>query len=183
MKNKILKRIVLRIVPLAVISLVIGFRFYLWNARNLVGNSMPMPFGWGVSVVLSGSMEPVLSVNDVVFVKSQNSYTTGDVVVYQEDGILVIHRIVSIDGDTVVTRGDANNAPDEPIAMSHIKGKMKGHIPFVGAAVRFLQTPAGTILLIIAAAAMFELPYLRERRRSDEELEKIKEEIRRLKDE
>lgn len=183
MKNKLLKQIVLRMVPLAVISLAVGFRFYLWNAKNLVGNAMPMPFGWGASVVLSGSMEPELSVNDLVFVKAQDSYQTGDVVVYQDGSILVIHRIISIDGDEIITQGDANNAADQPIDISAVKGRAAGHLPFAGALVRFLQSAVGFILVLIGAVAFFELPYRNERKKSENEVERIKEEIRRLKEE
>ena len=181
--NKKLKQMILRVILFALISLIIGFKFYMWNAKNLVGNAMPMPFGMGVSVVLSGSMEPELSVNDLVLVKSQDSDRNGDVVVYQDGSILVIHRIVSIDGDKVITQGDANNAADDPINISAVKGKAMWHIPFVGGAVRFLQSPAGVIILIIAAVVLFELPYLQERKKSDDELQKIKDEIRRLKGE
>lgn len=183
MKNKSLKQAVLRVIPFAVISLIIGFKLYTWNAKNLVGNAMPMPFGIGASVVLSGSMEPELSVNDLVLVRKHDSYNIGDVVVYQDGSILVIHRIVSIDGDKVITQGDANNAADDPINISAVKGKAMCHIPFVGGAVRFLQSPAGFIILVIAAVALFELPYLQERKKSDDELQKIKDEIRRLKGE
>lgn len=183
MKNKSLRQIALRIIPLAVISLIVGFKLYTWNANNLVGNAMPMPFGWGASVVLSGSMEPELSVNDLVFVRKKDSYSTGDVVVYQDGKLLIIHRIILTDGDEVITQGDANNMADKPISMSDIKGKAVGHIPLVGGAVRFFKTPAGFILLIAAAVAMFELPYLQQRKKSDEELQKIKDEIRRLKGE
>lgn len=183
MKNKSLKQAVLRVIPFVVISLIIGFKLYTWNAKNLVGNAMPMPFGIGASVVLSGSMEPELSVNDLVLVRKHDSYNIGDIVVYQDGSILVIHRIVSIDGDKVITQGDANNAADDPINISAVKGKAMCHIPFVGGAVRFLQSPAGFIILVIAAVALFELPYLQERKKSDDELQKIKDEIRRLKGE
>lgn len=180
MKRKLIKA-VLRMIPLIMISLVIGLRLYLWNAEKLVGNAMPMPFGWGASVVLSGSMEPELSVDDFVIVRAADSYQVGDIVVYQDGGILVIHRIISIDGDEIITQGDANNMADEPTNISDIKGKAVAHIPLVGGAVRFFQTSAGFILLLAAAAALFELPYRRERKRSEDEIEKIKEEIRRLK--
>ena len=56
MKNR--GRIFFRILMIVVISLVIGLSIYSWNARRVVGNSLPMPFGIGSSVVLSGSMEP-----------------------------------------------------------------------------------------------------------------------------
>lgn len=181
-KNKLLKAL-LRLIPLAVISAAVGLRLYLWNANNLVGNAMPMPFGYGASIVLSGSMEPVLSVDDLVLVRKQDSYQTGDVVVYQDGSILVIHRIISVDGETVITQGDANNMADEPVMIADIKGRMIGYIPQVGGVVRFLQTPGGFLLLLAAAVVLFELPYYQARKKSDDELQKIKEEIRRLKGE
>ncbi|MCH5299096.1 MAG: signal peptidase I [Ruminococcus sp.] len=172
-----------RIVLLSVIGLVIGISLYSWNARTFVGNEMPMPFGLGTSVVLSGSMEPTLSVNDLVFVKAQDTYETGDIVVYQDEGLLVIHRIIAIDENEIITQGDANNTADQPVDISLVKGKAIASLPFVGAVAQFLKTPVGFILVIVAAIALFELPYLKERKKANEEQEKIKEEIRRLKEE
>ena len=172
-----------RVALLVVISLLIGLRLYSWNAKTLVGNLMPMPFGWGVSVVLSGSMEPALSVDDLVIVHEQESYGVDDIVVYQDGNSLVVHRIVSIDGEEAVTMGDANNAEDPPVALTSIKGKAVAHIPFAGVVVRFLKSPVGFLLVLIAALALFELPYLRQRKKDTDEQEKIKEEIRKLKGE
>lgn len=172
-----------RIILLSVMGLIIGVNLYAWNARTFAGNSMPMPFGWGVSVVLSGSMEPALSVNDMVIVKEQDSYEAGDIVVFQDGSSLVIHRIISLDGNEVITQGDANNTADQPIDISLVKGKAVASLPFAGALLQFLKTPVGFILVIIAAIVLFELPYLRERKRADNEREKIKEEIKRLKEE
>ena len=172
-----------RVLLLAVIGVIIGIMLYSWNARTLTGNAMPMPFGFGMSVVLSGSMEPELSVNDLVIVREADHYELEDVVVYQDGSSLVIHRIISVDGNEIVTKGDANNAADEPITASVIKGKAVARVPLVGAVVRFLKTTVGTVLLIIAAIVFFELPYLRKRKQADEEQEKIKAEIRRLKGE
>ena len=172
-----------RMILLAVISLIIGIRLYNWNAQTLAGNAMPMPFGVGISVVLSGSMEPTLSVNDLVIVHEQSDYAVDDIVVYQDENMLVIHKIVSVNGDEIITKGDANNVEDAPISASDIKGKAVFHIPFVGALIRFLKTPVGFILIITAAIMLFELPHLQERKKAAEEQEKIKEEIKRLKGE
>ena len=182
-KAKVTLKKVGRTILLSVIGLIIGISVYSWNARTFVGNAMPMPFGWGVSVVLSGSMEPALSVNDMVFVKEQGSYETGDIVVYQDGSSLVIHRIISVDGNEITTQGDANNTADQPVDISSVKGKAVASIPFVGAVAQFLKTPVGFILVIIAAIVLFELPYLKERKRAEDELEKIKEEIKQLKEE
>jgi hypothetical protein len=55
--------------------------------------------------------------------------------------------------------------------------------PVVGGLVRILKTPAGTIVLLAAAFLLIELSYRREREEDDEEMEAIKAEIRRLKEE
>ena len=174
---------VLRIAAYAVISLILGLEFYSWNAKNLVGNRMPMPFGYGFSVVLSGSMEPVLSVNDLVIIKEEENYQQGDIVVYQSEDMLVIHRIMEINGETAITKGDANEVDDPEIETKQIKGKMVTHIPMIGCFVQFIKSAQGTLLVLIIMVIIFELPYLREKRRVLSEQEKIKEEIRRLKEE
>ena len=168
---------------LAAVGLLLGINIYSWNARSLTGNVMPMPFGLGGAVVLSGSMEPTMSVDDLIIVQAKRTYQENDVVVYQNGKMLVVHRIVEIDGDTVTTRGDANNSDDTPIECSQIKGKVIGVFPKVGKAVRLLKTPPATVTLIVAAVLTVELPYQKEKRKKEEDLERIKEEIRRLKEE
>lgn len=175
--------VLLRIVLLAVISLTLGASVYSWNAKTLTGNQMPMPFGYGLSVVLSGSMEPALSVDDLVIVRESASYAPGEVVVYQSGDILVIHRIVDIDGDTLITRGDANSIADDPVSISAVKGKLVGVIPRVGTAVRFLKSPVGIVLLLGAAGVLLELSWRREKRQDSEELEAIRREIEKLRGE
>lgn len=173
----------LRTLFLIVVSLVLGINIYSWNARSLTGNVLPMPFGYGGAVVLSGSMEPTIMTDELIIVKAEESYKTGDIVVYQNGRILVVHRIVDMDGQTVTTRGDANNADDGAIGLTQIKGKVIAHIPYMGALVRVMKSPVATIILIAAAVLTIELPFRREKEKKDEELERIKEEIRRLKEE
>lgn len=182
MKNKKLFAL-LRTVFLIIVSLVLGINIYSWNARSLTGNVLPMPFGYGGAVVLSGSMEPTIMTNDMIIVKVEESYADGDIVVFQTGKMLVVHRIVASDETTVTTRGDANNTEDTPIERSQIKGKVIYKIPHIGTAVRLLKTPVATILLILGAVLTVELPYRKAKDKTDEELERIKEEIRRLKEE
>jgi signal peptidase len=173
---------ILRTLLIFLLALLLGVKLYTWNATSLVGNSMPMPFGYGVSVVLSGSMEPVLSVNDLVILKETQDVEIGDVIVYESGSELIIHRVQSVDGDTITTKGDANNIADESFDRSCIRGKMIASFPAVGGLVRTLKTPAGTIVLLAAAFLLLELSYRRESG-EDDEIRELKEEIRRLKDE
>ena len=177
---------VMRIVLILLISLILGLTVYNWNARRLMGNALPMPFGFGVAVVLSGSMEPTLKVNEVVFVspvKDQSSLNVGDIIVYQQEGDLIIHRIIALneDGETLVTKGDNNNVEDEPIFYTQVKGKLKFHLPFVGLIVKGLKTPVGIIAVLAIAIFLMHQSWKGEKKKDDEALDAIKEEIRRLK--
>ena len=174
---------ILRTVLLIVVSLVLGINIYNWNARSLTGNVLPMPFGYGAAVVLSGSMEPTIKTDDLIIVKAADTYMVGDIVVYQTGRLLVVHRIVDMADGMATTRGDANNTDDTPIEMSQIKGKVIAHIPDVGTAVRIIKTPWATAFLITAALISVELPYQKKKNEDMEELERIKAEIRKLKEE
>ena len=175
-------RLVFRVFLMLVISLLLGGSIYMLNAKRLVRNAMPMPFGIGSSVVLSGSMEPTLSVDDLVIVRAQDSYAVGDVVVYQSGHALVIHRIVQITDETVITRGDANNIEDAPIAPAEIKGRMVAVIPRAGNVVHFLQSPLGIILILALAVFLLNRSWSKEKAADDKDLDVLKEEIRRLKE-
>lgn len=172
----------LRGVLLLIISLFLGTALYLWNAETLVGNAMPMPFGFGISAVLSGSMEPEYSVDDLVIVQKAADYQIGDVVVYQDGSMLIMHRIIAMDGDTVITKGDANDVEDTPIGKETIKGRAVARMHKAGAAVMFLKSPVGFLIMLAGAVVLFELPYYRERRKMIEEQEKIKQEIQKIKE-
>ena len=173
---------VLRTLFLVVVSLILGVNLYLWNAQSLTGNALPMPFGYGAAVVLTGSMEPTIMVDDLILVREQDDYEVDDIVVYQSGNMLVVHRIVELDEENVVTKGDANNAADAPVPRTLIKGEVFGTVPNVGGLVRLLKTPTVSILLVVAAVGLLELSYRKEKEKGDDELEKIKAEIRRLKD-
>ncbi len=179
-KNKKLLSGLLRGIVIAVAGVLLGINVYFLNAESLVGNGMPMPFGVGASIVLSGSMEPTLHVDDLIFVKKAETFTVGDIVVYQSHGSSVVHRIMSLDGETVTTKGDANNTEDDPITVSDIKGIYVGKIGGVGGFVRFMKSPVGTILILAAALILLELSFRKEKESGDRELDEIKEEIRRL---
>ena len=123
------------------------------------GSSLPMPFGVGSAVVLTGSMEPVLSPNDLIVIAKSQRYEVGDIVVYSTGGVPVVHRIISIDPEnrTVVTKGDANNVSDEPISLSRIKGKLLFSVPFIGIVPRYVRTVPGMILVLTFLFTLFYL--------------------------
>ena len=95
-------------------------------------------FGWLPAypvVVATGSMEPAIGAGDVVILCRTDpaALEVGDVIQYQSDGCTVIHRIVEKDGDTFITQGDANNAPDlRPVQREQVLGRVTGTLPDAG---------------------------------------------------
>lgn len=171
----------IRRIVLAILGILLGVNVYLVSARSLAGNKLPMPFGFGVAVVLSGSMEPALSVNDIVIVRESESYSINDIVVYDSGREMIVHRIKEQNGDTLTTKGDANNASDEPISAEAVRGRVVFSIPYAGVAVKALRSPVGIIVIILTAILLTKGSFQRKKESDENRIEEIKEEIRRLK--
>lgn len=180
-KKKSSKKTVFRYIIFSFIGIVLGLFVYAQNAQGILRDKMPMPFGYGMSVVLSGSMESRLSVDDLVIIKATDRFEVNDIVLYQDGDSLVIHRIIEIDGDTVTTKGDANNVADEPINKNQIKGVLVYDIAGFGAVVNILKQPVFVILILAAALLVTELSYRKEKDNDTKELDEIKKMIEELK--
>lgn len=167
---------------LAILGILLGLNVYFINAYNLAGNKLPMLFGFGTAVVLSGSMEPALGVDDVIIVRECENYNKNDIVVYDSGRELIVHRIIDQDGDTFVTKGDANNVSDEPIHRDAIKGKVVFSIANIGVVINALRSPVGLIVIILAAILLIEGSFHHKKEQDENQIEEIKKEIRRLKD-
>jgi len=121
---------------------------------------LPKVFGFGQVIVISGSMEPTLSAGDLLIIREVFQYQADDVVTYEWGNSLCTHRIVSITGDQMITKGDANNTVDEPTATTLIEGKVVFRIPKFGHFILFLKTPYGMLFLAVLAIAFIEIPTL-----------------------
>jgi len=120
-------------------------------------------------VVLSGSMEPAISVGSVVVLKPTDEYNIDDVVTFGRDtntSIPTTHRIVDmrIEGENryFKTKGDANDDPDaREITKESIQGKVLFSIPLLGYLIDFAKKPIGFALIIIIPAAIIILDEVR----------------------
>ena len=173
----------IRRILLAVLGVILGVSAYLANAQGIGRDQMPMPFGYGFANVLSGSMEPAFSKGTLLIVKQTEELNVGDIAVYQSEDNLIVHRIIRLDGDTVTTQGDANNTADEPFPKTEVKGIVVGEVQYLGTVLSLLRTPAGILSILICAFLLIEGSFHRQQEEDDLELEAIKEEIRRLKEE
>lgn len=103
-----------------VVLFVILIFFILLNIFSMNNKSL---FGFRIYRVISGSMQPALQIGDVIIIKKANNYAEKDIITYDNGLTTITHRIKSIDGDEIITEGDANDAPDKPITKDRILGK------------------------------------------------------------
>ncbi|MFL6502942.1 MAG: signal peptidase I [Nitrososphaera sp.] len=121
-------------------------------------------------VVSSGSMEPVLKVNDVLIVRDGGSWQNlkiGDIIVFNRpvgSDRVIVHRIADIvidaDGARIVrTRGDANPASipgtDYPIRQDNYIGKVIYVLPGIGIITKVISPPVNYIIIAIILAILF----------------------------
>lgn len=121
-------------------------------------------------VVSSGSMEPVLMVNDVLIVRDGGSWgdlKVGDIIVFNRpDGQdrVIVHRIIDIDenaeGDrTIRTKGDANPSSipgtDFPIKEDDYIGRVVYVVPGIGVVTKVISPPVNYIIIAIILAILF----------------------------
>ncbi len=104
-----------------ILFLVILFTIFFMNILSLFNISF---FGLRIYKVGSGSMEPYLKIDDIIIITKSKNYKINDVITYKNNNKeYITHRIISITNDEIITKGDANNTPDDPITKDDIVGK------------------------------------------------------------
>ncbi len=108
---------------------------------------VPRILGYETLAVLSGSMEPEISVGDIVYAKEVDAeeLEVGDILTYQINGsTMVTHRIVEVDTENkqFITKGDANDAIDgSPVTYDQVAGRADFHVPLLGYISIYMRTP------------------------------------------
>lgn len=93
-----------------------------------------------------------------------------DIVVYETDGMLVVHRIVEIEEPNARhpdcrhfrLQGDAVDSPDRfPVLYEQMRAIYRNErTPFIGSFILFMQSPAGWLCTLLIVVAMIASPIL-----------------------
>ena len=149
-------KIALKCVLAAAMGLLLVYNVYMLVARYALGDGMPTLFGYGGAVIVSGSMEDALGVNDFVITKAEDEYSVGDIITFYHGGVYITHRIVLVSGETYATKGDANAVQDDfSVHKSDVVGRVVCVWKGFGAAVQFLQSPAGFFSALAGVAVLW----------------------------
>lgn len=114
--------------------------------------------GYDMRLVRSESMKPAINMGDLVVTGPvgglfSGEIEEGDVVTYQRGDELVTHRVLSVEGDTLVTKGDAVEDPDPwAVTLSDVRGVYLFKVPYAGYLANFIRTKFGWFLVIILPA-------------------------------
>ena len=108
--------------------------------------------GYNLYLVRSESMRPAINIGDLIITGPMNGPINGEVkpgtiITYEYSKELVTHRVRSIDGKTMVTKGDATEDPDPwSVTLSDVRGVYLFKITYVGYLTNFVRTKLGWFL-------------------------------------
>lgn len=146
------------------LGIMVVFVIFLFVQR--VSGTNTGIFGYSVYRVSSASMEPELSVGDVILSKKimPETLEIGDIISYNGregdyQGKIITHKIVDIKetgyGRVFTTKGIANANEDPAVEEFQVLGKMQFKIPIVGTLYNFFMTPYGLVAVILLILLAF----------------------------
>ncbi|RJR31306.1 signal peptidase I [Candidatus Parcubacteria bacterium] len=114
------------------IRIVIGYLAYIsFIVAVVVGTPKLLSFllktEYPLAAITSGSMWPKLKTGDLILIEGIDSsdINVGDIVVFVNDEKnFTIHRVIELNDNSIITKGDANNIPDQPVPYEMVVGKL-----------------------------------------------------------
>lgn len=107
-----------------ILTFIVGIVIYSFISTQILKKDYTNIFGYTYYSVATGSMKPVISPNDLIFVKITKNVSKGDIITFKDSGSIVTHRLIDINNNKYITKGDANNTSDTGINKSDIIGKV-----------------------------------------------------------
>lgn len=152
---KYIKKII-SIIIMSFLLIVLSFNIFNFVSIKLLKNDLPTINGYAMLEVVSGSMEPIISIGDMVIIDTKvNDYKVKDIVTFKDvNSSFVTHRIIEITDEGFLTKGDANNKEDGIIPKDKIVGKYIFKIDNVGAIMKSMRSPFNLFLILITGILM-----------------------------
>jgi len=124
--NKILKVITNIIINLIIFTLGIIAIIAIWTSiqLNVQNKEYVNIFGYSIFSTETGSMSPTIEKGDIVFVKIGEEVQEKDIITYKSGNSFITHRIIQIDGESIIAKGDNNNTQDQEIQKDAVIGKV-----------------------------------------------------------
>lgn len=119
LKSILINLIIFILVVIAIIAI------YCFVELTILKKEYCNLFGYTYFQIETGSMSGTMEIDDIIIVKLGNeNINPQDIITFREKGYLVTHRVISVDNDNVITKGDSNNIEDDPVNKNNIIGKV-----------------------------------------------------------
>lgn len=95
------------------------------------------------TLVLTGSMEPLIKPGDVVIMKrvDPEEIAIGDIIQFHETSYDIVHRVIDIKDSQFQTKGDNNNTADSGLVNpGFVRGRYMFHVPSIGKLTLYLKS-------------------------------------------
>ncbi len=147
---------VLKLIATALLCLILAANMItiIFSALGLREPLKWLPYA--LLSVKSGSMEPVFSAGDALFVYEApyDALKTGDIITFHRGTEFITHEIVGEDNNKYITKGRANNYKDEAVGPEEYCAKVMFIIPGAGWLLEFLAKPMELLLISILLFAL-----------------------------
>lgn len=148
---------------ITILLFVLFIVIYSFVQMDIQGKEYCNLFDYSIFQIETGSMSGTLEIEDIIIVKlERDNLNRDDIITFRQDGNLVTHRIIEINDDTIITKGDSNTDSDEPITKEDVVGKVIKIFPEIAiwkkvfSDVKVLISLGITILLLILLVAYKE---------------------------
>ena len=131
------------------VTIIIMLAIYYFIQIKVCNKPYANIFGYTFFEVATGSMEPTIDVGDVIIVKITNEVNENDIIVCNKDNAFITHRLIRIEEENFITKGDASNTEDEPMNESDLVGKELNIIPNFALWKKVIFTPQVIIPIFI----------------------------------
>lgn len=151
---------------LFIIIIAIFFTIYAYYQKDILKRDYISYFGYTFFEVASGSMSDTINIKDLVIIKIGNDgLKVDDIVTYKSNEDFITHRIISINDNSIITKGDANNDSDRPVDRNDVLGKVVFVIPSFGV-YRLVLFDIRVIISVLVTLILFVI-YFSIRKKSD----------------
>jgi len=140
----------LTIILVAILLILLFF----YGQLRILGKEYVNVCGYTFFQVITGSMSGTIEINDIVIVRITDKFKVNDIITYKSGNDYVTHRVIRIQGDTIITKGDANNTEDEPITKDLVLGRVVHIFNNVNTWIKVIKTPQVIIALIVGFIAI-----------------------------
>lgn len=133
------------------LGLILIFSIYNFISLKVLHKDLATINGYALLEVVSGSMEPTIYKGDMIIINTkEKDYKENDIITFRgKEGEFITHRIMSINNETMITKGDNNNTEDDPANISNIVGKYVTKINGAGKIISSFKSPFTMVMIFV----------------------------------